>query len=152
MGSQDPPAHPPPNTPDAAIAKGWKQVDFGGAGDCLFRAAGAFLEYAEGLIPLPTTRPRAGPCCAKTVFNMFASIPNDSPISGIQNLMVLGHKRLNPGWNRLEIIGNEEDSGLSTWLIRELSFCPRSVLVPSQDWTKSDQFVLDQPCTASVRH
>ena len=48
LGSQEPPSDAPPNNPDAAMTKGWKNEDFGGVGDGLFRAVGAYLEYAEG--------------------------------------------------------------------------------------------------------
>ena len=48
LGSQDPPGDTPPNNPDAALSQGWKEEDLGGNGDCLFRAVGAHLEYAEG--------------------------------------------------------------------------------------------------------
>ena len=48
LGSQEPSSDAPPNNPDAAMTKGWKNEDFGGVGDCLFRAVGAYLEYAEG--------------------------------------------------------------------------------------------------------
>ena len=49
MGNQDLSVHAPPNNPDAAITKGWKHLDFGGNGDCLFRAVGAFVEFANGV-------------------------------------------------------------------------------------------------------
>ena len=48
LSSQEPPGDAPPNNPEDAVTQGWKNEDFGGIGDCLFRAVGAHLEYAEG--------------------------------------------------------------------------------------------------------
>ena len=49
LGAQPTAADTPPNDPDAATKRGWKQLDYGGCGDCLFRAVGAFLEKTEGV-------------------------------------------------------------------------------------------------------
>ena len=49
LGAQNSGVDAPPNNPDDAVNQGWKHLDFGGNGDCLFRAVGAFEELDKNV-------------------------------------------------------------------------------------------------------